>query len=153
MIPTFSHNVSNSFFLWLDNYLATKLQAHKTYETKFYYYNDARLGNNKVVYGSPYKQFVYDNSVPDATIPSGLTIDGTFIPTGTSGMMFDFDNGRVIFDNGVSTGLNITGTYISYWETSDGGWKTSIQTAKKLHLSFSSGTRGKGRPSIPKSSC
>lgn len=111
MIPTFSHNVSNSFFLWLDNYLATKLQAHKTYETKFYHYNDARLGNNKVVYGSPYKQFVYDNNVPDATIPSGLTIDGTFISTGTSGMMFDFDNGRVIFDSGVSTGLDITGTY------------------------------------------
>lgn len=111
MIPTFSHNVNNSFFLWFDNYLANKLEAHKTYTTKFYYYNDARLGGNKITYGSPYKQFVYDNNVAGATIPSGLTVDGTFLSTGTSGMMFDFDNGRVIFDSGVSTGLNITGTY------------------------------------------
>jgi hypothetical protein len=111
MIPTFSHNLNNSFFLWFDNLLATKAQAHKTYKTKLYNYDDARLGGSKVTYGSPYKQWVYDNNISGATIPSGLTIDGTFTATGTSGMTFDFDNGRVIFNSGVSTGLDITGTY------------------------------------------
>ena len=111
MIPTFSHNLNNSFFLWFDNLLATKAEAHRTYTTKLYNYDDARLGGEKVTYGSPYKQWVYDNNVSGATIPSGLTIDGAFTATGTSGMIFDFDNGRVIFNSGVSTGLDITGTY------------------------------------------
>ena len=111
MKPTFSHNVINSFFLWFDNFLMTKGEAYKTYTTKLYNYSDARLGGNKVVYGSPYKQWVYDNNVPNTTIPSGFTIDNIFTPTGTSGMKIDFDNGRIIFNSNVSTGLNISGTY------------------------------------------
>jgi len=111
MIPTFSHNINNSFFLWFDNFLMRKGEAYKTYTTPFYFYSDERLGNGKVVYGSPYKQWVYDQNITGATIPTGFTINGSFVPTGTSGMMVDFDNGRIIFDSGVSTGLNISGTY------------------------------------------
>ena len=111
MKPTFSHDVMNSFFLWFDNFLMTKGEAYKTYTTKLYYNVDDRLGNGKVSYSSPYKQWVYDNGVSGVTIPSGLTINGTFLPTGTSGMTFDFDNGRVIFNSGVSNNLDITGTY------------------------------------------
>lgn len=111
MKPTFSHNVMNSFFLWFDNFLMKKGEAYKTYTTKLYNYSDARLGGGKVVYGSPYKQWVYDNSITGATIPSGLTVNGTFIPTGASGLVFDFDNGRAIFNSGTSTTLDVTGTY------------------------------------------
>lgn len=111
MKPTFSHNVMNSFFLWFDNFLMKKGEAYKTYTTKLYNYSDARLGGSKVVYGSPYKQWVYDNSITGATIPSGLTVNGTFVPTGTSGLVFDFDNGRAIFNSGTSTTLDVTGTY------------------------------------------
>jgi len=111
MKPTFNHDVNSSFFLWLDNYLATQIDAYKTYTTKLYHYDDYRLGGNKVTYGSPYKQWIYDNSVTGATIPTGLTIDGKILPTGTSGMMFDFENGRVIFNSGVSSGLDVSGTY------------------------------------------
>lgn len=111
MIPAFSHNVTNSFFLWFDNYLMRRADAYKTFTTKLYNYSDARLGNDKVVYGSPYKQWAYDKSITGLTIPTGFTIDGTFISTGTSGMFIDFENGRIIFNSGVSTNLNITGTY------------------------------------------
>ncbi len=111
MKPTFTHNVINSFFLWFDNFLMTKADAYKTYTTKLYNYQDARLGGNKVIYGSPYKQWVYDKNITGATIPSGFTINNQFVPTGTSGMKIDFDNGRIIFNSGVSTSLNITGTY------------------------------------------
>jgi len=111
MKPTFTHNVINSFFLWFDNFLMTKGDAYKTYTTKLYNYQDPRLGGDKVVYGSPYKQWVYDKNITGATIPSGFTINNQFISTGTSGMKIDFDNGRIIFNSGVSTGLNITGTY------------------------------------------
>ena len=111
MKPTFTHNVINSFFLWFDNFLMTKGEAYKTYTTKLYNYEDPRLGGDKVVYGSPYKQWVYDKNITGATIPSGFTINNQFVPTGTSGMKIDFDNGRIIFNSGVSTSLNVTGTY------------------------------------------
>lgn len=111
MKPTFTHNVINSFFLWFDNFLMTKGDAYKTYTTKLYNYEDPRLGGDKVVYGSPYKQWVYDKNITGATIPSGFTINNQFVSTGTSGMKIDFDNGRIIFNSGVSTNLNITGTY------------------------------------------
>lgn len=111
MKPTFTHNVINSFFLWFDNFLMTKGDAYKTYTTKLYNYQDPRLGGDKVVYGSPYKQWIYDKNITGATIPSGFTINNQFVSTGTSGMKIDFDNGRIIFNSGVSTGLNITGTY------------------------------------------
>ena len=111
MKPTFTHNVINSFFLWFDNFLMTKGDAYKTYTTKLYNYEDLRLGGGKVVYGSPYKQWVYDKNITGATIPSGFTINNQFVPTGTSGMKIDFDNGRIIFNSGVSTSLNVTGTY------------------------------------------
>ena len=111
MKPTFTHNVINSFFLWFDNFLMTKGDAYKTYTTKLYNYEDPRLGGGKVVYGSPYKQWVYDKNITAATIPSGFTINNQFVSTGTSGMKIDFDNGRIIFNSGVSTSLNVTGTY------------------------------------------
>jgi len=76
----------------------TKGEAYSTKTTKLYNYTDIRLGDNKTVYGSPYKQWVYDNNITGATIPSGVTIDGAFTLTGTSGMAIDFDNGRLIFN-------------------------------------------------------
>ena len=111
MKPTFTHNVINSFFLWFDNFLMTKGDAYKTYTTKLYNYEDPRLGGGKVIYGSPYKQWVYDKNITGATIPSGFTINNQFVSTGTSGMKIDFDNDRIIFNSGVSTSLNVTGTY------------------------------------------
>jgi len=111
MKPVFSHDVINSFFLWFDNFAMKKGDAYTTYTTKFYPMTDNRLGDSKVTYSSPYKQMAYDKSITGLTIPSGLTINGVFTPTGTSGMKFDFDNGRVIFNSGVSSNLNISGTY------------------------------------------
>lgn len=111
MNPTFAHNINNSFFLWFDNFLMRKSQAYKTYTTKFYNYEDPRLGGGKVVYGSPLKQWVYDQNITGAIIPSGFHIDGSFTPTGTSGMFVDFDNGRLIFNSGVSRNLDISGTF------------------------------------------
>lgn len=111
MKPAFSHDVINSFFLWFDNFAMKKGDAYATYTTKLYPMTDDRLGGSRVSYSSPYKQWAYDKSITGLTIPSGLTVNGTFLPTGTSGMTFDFDNGRVIFNSGVSKTLDITGTY------------------------------------------
>lgn len=111
MKPAFSHTALNSFILWWDNFLMRKGEAYKTVTSKLYNYSDERIGSSKVVYGSPYKQWVYDSSITGATIPTGFLINGAMTPTGTSGMFIDFENGRIIFNSGVSTNLSITGTY------------------------------------------
>jgi hypothetical protein len=111
MKPLFSHNFFNSFFLWFDHQLQSKAEAHQTVTSKLYNYNDARLGGSKVVYGSPYKQWSYDLGVAGITFPSGATVGGSFVPTGTSGLFFDFENGRAIFDAGMSTGEEVSATY------------------------------------------
>lgn len=111
MKPNFTHDVLNSFFLWFDNYLMTKGEAFSVKNTLFYNYSDSRLGGGKVVYGSPYKQWAYDTGIANAIIPTGVTVDGVFTLTGVSGLSIDFDNGRVVFDSGVSTGLTVSGEY------------------------------------------
>jgi hypothetical protein len=125
---TFAHNVYNAFFLWLDNWMLTHADAYSTKTTKFYNYSDSRLGGGKVVYGSPFKQWVYDKSITGITYPTGLTINGSFVPTGVSGLAFDFENGRALFDSGVSTSLDITGTY----SVRDINLYTSNQTEESL---------------------
>jgi hypothetical protein len=42
---------------------------------------------------------VFDSNVEGAQIPSGIYDSGDFITTGESGLLLDFDNGRVILDS------------------------------------------------------
>ena len=109
MKPTYQHQLLTSFYLWFDHFLLSKAKAFKNFETDFYYYADERI-QNKRVFGSPYKQWVYDKSITNATTP---TISGGAgaLSAGTSGMIFDYENGRVLFDSDVATGAAISGAY------------------------------------------
>ena len=110
MKPLYQHGLLNSFYLWFDNYLLEKGEAYKTFSTDFYYYSDERV-QNKVVFGSPYKQWVYDKNISAAQINPLISGDSGAISAGTSGLKFDFDNGRILFNDGFPTGTNISGTY------------------------------------------
>ena len=110
MKTLYQHELLNSFYLWFDNFLTTKVEAYTTYSTDFYYYADERI-QNKVVFGSPYKQWVYDKNITAAQINPTISGDSGAIAEGTSGLKFDFDNGRILFDSDFATGTNISGTY------------------------------------------
>jgi len=120
MKPLYQHKLLTSFYLWFDHYLLDKGQAYKNFQgTDFYNYSDERI-QNKTVFGSPYKQWVYDKSIKDAVIPTisgdGATGPQTFTnpsgnTTGTSGMLIDYDNGRVLFNDAVASTANISGGY------------------------------------------
>jgi hypothetical protein len=111
MKPVYQHELLNSFYLWFDNFLLEKGEAYKKYTTDFYYYADERI-QDKVVFGSPYKQWVYDKGITSAVINPTISGDGgTAISAGDSGCMFDYDNGRLLFDSDFATGTNISGTY------------------------------------------
>src|SRR5210317_51621 len=110
MKPTFQHQLLSSFYLWFDSYLMRKGEAYETFTTNFYYYADERI-TDKVVFGSPYKQFIADESVDGAVVLESVSGDGTAISKGTSGMMVDYENGRLLFDSGFPTGTNLSGRY------------------------------------------
>jgi len=111
MKPTYQHKLLTSFYLWFDHFLLTKGDAYQNFQgTDFYNYADEQI-TNKTVFGSPYKQWVYDKSIASAkTVPSISGDDGA-LAAGESGMIIDYENGRVLFDSTVSTSANISGGY------------------------------------------
>lgn len=112
MKPQFQHQLTTSFMLWADNFIARKGEAYKNYTSTFYAMQDARLGDGYAIYSSPHKQWVFDNSINGAQVPTGIYDNGTLIGRGEHDLSIDFDNGRIIADS--SLGLNkstISGTY------------------------------------------
>jgi len=87
-----------------------KGDAYETFTTNFYYYADERI-TDKTVFGSPYKQFVPDKSVTGAVVIEAVSGDGSEYTRGTSGLKIDYENGRIILDSGVSTGISFSGRY------------------------------------------
>ena len=110
MKALYQHVLLNSFYLWFDNFLTKKGSAYKNYRTDLYHYTDERV-QNKVVFGSPYKQWVYDKNITDAVVNPLISGDSGAIAEGTSGLTFDFDNGRILFDSDFNTGNNISGNF------------------------------------------
>lgn len=106
MKPQFQHEATTSFALWLDHHLCKNAEAFENKEGNLYYQEDERIPrypedeNGFISYASEYKQWVYDDDVENADIPSGAYIDTgngyEFCLRGESGLMLDFDNGRVI---------------------------------------------------------
>ena len=109
MIEQFQHRLTNSFFLWFDNYLLTKGQAYTNTTGTFFNYEDERLDSSYNVFGSAYKQWVNDSSILGAEIPSGVYVNNSYTPR-SSNLILDFENGRVL-STGLSTNANITGSF------------------------------------------
>lgn len=97
----FIHDLNSSFVLWMEHILANKGDAYLNVNSLLYPINDDVFRNN-AVYGSPYKQWVYDSSITGAIVPSGVFSNGHFIPRGQSGLKLDFNNGRVMFSGGIN---------------------------------------------------
>ena len=119
MKPLYQHKLLTSFYLWFDHFLLNKGSAYKNFqnsdptEALFYNYSDERI-QNKTVFGSPYKQWVYDKSIKNAILPS-ISGEGPSgneeIAAGVSGMAVDYENGRVLFNSSYPTTSPISGSY------------------------------------------
>ena len=111
MKPTYQHKLLTSFYLWFDHFLLSKGDAYQNFQgTDFYNYADEQI-TNKTVFGSPYKQWVYDKSITSAKAVPAISGEGGALSAGESGMIIDYENGRVLFDSAVSTSANISGGY------------------------------------------
>ena len=104
----FLHTLGDSFRLWMENKILTKGEAFRNISGTLYNVKSNDFPS-KSVYSNPYGQFVYDSSVPNAYVPSGVYINGNFVPRGTSGLILDYERGRAIFNSPI-TG-SITATY------------------------------------------
>ena len=109
MKEQFQHKLTTSFFLWFDNFLLKHGEAYSNKTGEFYYYEDSRLDSDYRAYGSPYKQWVTDSSITGANIPTGVHF-GNEASGRSDGIVFDFDNGRVLVEGSV-TGSTITGEF------------------------------------------
>lgn len=102
MKATYINNLMSSFYLWLDHEILTYGEAFTNYSGKLYSSTDPNFPNNSI-FGAPFRQWVYDSSVPNANIPSGVFINGDYVARGVSGLNIDFNKGRAILNNGVSS--------------------------------------------------
>lgn len=72
----YDNKLMSSFMLWFDHTLTKKGEAFTNTNSLFYSVDSLYQGYN--TYGTPFRQFVSDSSIPDATIISGVHIDGVF---------------------------------------------------------------------------
>jgi hypothetical protein len=107
MVNQFIHTVNNSFKLFLEHEILQKGEAYRNNSGQLYYSQDPRMPNSGT-YSNPYGQWVYDGSIPNANIISGIYIDGQYLARGTSGLVIDY-NGRAILP--FKTNKTITANY------------------------------------------
>jgi hypothetical protein len=112
MKTQFENRVMSSFLLWVDHTLLDKGEAYTNHGSNFY--NVDALYYNYQTYGAPFKQFVTDTSITDATVMSGVYIGGNspsnFKKTGQSPLVdINFEQGQVYFSSTESS--TISGNY------------------------------------------
>lgn len=112
MKPQFQHKLATSYLLWFENYFFKKSEAFKIQTGVFTNYPDDRLPSSYRTFGAPFKQLMYDSSIPNTYVPSGLYVDNQFVEFDIQNYFIDYDNGRFIGNN-VPTGSYVTGTYTS----------------------------------------
>lgn len=110
MNTQFSTVASLSFYAWLDNLLLQKGQAYTNYSSRLYYQPDPQIGTGYVAYAAPFKSFVWDSGVTGANILQTVSGSAGIINRG-SGMMVDYENGRVLLNAGIGKNAIVSGTY------------------------------------------
>tara|TARA_R110000824_G_scaffold149738_1_gene320053 strand:+ start:12404 stop:14023 length:1620 start_codon:yes stop_codon:yes gene_type:complete len=119
MKPQFDHKVLSSFYLWFDDRLTRYGEAVQTgINQQFYYSNlNVDIPSNQVAYYSPDRQLVANGE----NVPSGVYISGGSFGSSYSfvdqngndptGLLIDFEKGRVVMKEGVGSSLAISGNF------------------------------------------
>jgi hypothetical protein len=102
MKTQYENRVLSSFLLWFDHTLLEKGEAFTNHGSKFYNVDGLYYGYN--AYGAPFKQFVTDESIENATVMSGVYVGGStashFKETGEGNLVnINYDQGQVYFSS------------------------------------------------------
>ncbi len=114
---------------------------------------DPRFTVGKVWEGTR-KNWVWESGIGQITQPigiSGVNVNGTFYPSNTSGAFahyIDYPNGRVIFNNAISTSSTVqlahSEKFVHFFEASKFDWIKSIQYQSFRGDSSQNSNRGSG---------
>lgn len=110
MKASYFNNLMSSFYLWVDHEILERGEAYINYSGKLYNSPDPNFPNSSI-FGSPFRQWVYDSSITGANIPSGIFINNNYITKNSSGLAIDYNKGRAIFNGTQVSGNNITASY------------------------------------------
>jgi hypothetical protein len=113
MKATYINNLMSSFYLWLDHEVLSKGEAFINYSGKLYSSPDPNFPTMQI-YSAPFRQWVYDSSVQNANIPSGIFVDGSYVARGTNGLNIDFNKGRAIISGSVSNNVTVNYSFKEY---------------------------------------
>ena len=102
MIAQYDNMVMSSFYLWFDHTLLDKGQAFTNYQS--YFYDVASLYQGYSTYGSPFRQFVSDQSIANkhgAQIINQVYINGNAANRGggSNFAYINFEKGQVYFSS------------------------------------------------------
>lgn len=119
MRAQFDQKLLSSFYLWFDDRVVRYGEARETGISQNFYYseNSVDLPANKIAYYSPDRQFVSDgNEVPQGVYIKGGGFGSSYKyvpqqPDSATGLIIDHDQGRVILNSSVGTGLSISGSF------------------------------------------
>lgn len=110
MRPQYDNKLMSSFLLWMDHKILSEGSGFVNKSTYFYSISSPYSGI--YAYASPYSQFVADRSVAGANVPTGIHLDGSFLPTGTSGFVgINYERGQVYFNTNIVGNNRISGYF------------------------------------------
>ena len=111
MITTYEPLLTSSFLLYLNNRIQAGYSGIYNVGTQLYsmpfqsYYG-------LYTYSTPFKPWIYDASVPGATVMTGVILNGVPITKGQSGLVeFDYEHGDVYFSAPLPVGSILSGNY------------------------------------------
>ncbi len=112
MKPQFDQKLLSSFYLWFDDRVVRYGEAVESGIKQNFYYsaNSVDIGDNKVAYYSPDRQFVSNGY----NVPSGAYLNDVFIlqdPTSTEGLLIDHNQGRIILNSSMGNNLTVRGEF------------------------------------------
>jgi hypothetical protein len=97
-----------STYLWAENKVLNQ-EAYTNYTSKLYYQPDQSI-QDYYSYAAPFRQWVYDSGVNGANVIQSVSTNIGVLDR-SSGIMFDYNNGRALIPTGYGSGLNVTGSY------------------------------------------
>lgn len=110
LVPQWDNKVISSMFYYIDHTILATGQAFTNTSSLFY-----KISGNispYTIYAAPYRPFVADKSVPNATIMSGVYLNNSFITTGQSGFVdINYEKGLVYFTGNLGTNPSVSGVY------------------------------------------
>ena len=110
MLAQYNNSLLCSVTNWAANRVQNVAQAYINTTAPLYYAPDPRLPAGLLSYASSWKTWVYDSGVSGATIIQSVSGSAGVLGR-SSGLIFDYINGRVLVPSGMGTKMVLTGSF------------------------------------------